>query len=157
MPLQRQGIKLTTDLHVSDKVRVDVSQMKQVLFNIFRNARDAMPKGGELRVSTGRGTIRSKESDLRARDGTIDSKESDLRASTPTSYETVYVEVEDTGRGIESQYLERIFDPFFTMHREGSGLGLAISRKIVENHGGTIEVESEPGKGTRFAVVLPTV
>ncbi len=66
------------------------------------------------------------------------------------------VEVADTGRGIATEYLERIFDPFFSMHREGTGLGLAISRKIVENHGGRIEVNSKPGKGTKFGIVLPT-
>ncbi len=143
MPLRRQGIRLVTDLRASARVRVDVSQMKQVLFNILRNARDAMPGGGELRVSTRNGTIRSKEPDL--------------RAARPSDNGHVRVEVEDTGRGIAKEYLERIFDPFFSMHREGSGLGLAISRKIVESHGGRIEVRSRPGKGTRFAVVLPTV
>jgi signal transduction histidine kinase len=143
MPLRRQGIRLVVDLSASARVRVDVSQMKQVLFNILRNARDAMPGGGELRVSTRNGTIRSKEPDL--------------RATRLSGNGHVRVEVEDTGRGIAEEYLERIFDPFFSMHREGSGLGLAISRKIVENHGGRIEVRSRPGKGTRFAVVLPTV
>jgi len=119
-----------TSLNTSAKVRVDVSQTKQVLFNIVRNACDAMPGGGELRVSTAR---------LPADDG------------------HVRVVVEDTGRGIPEEYLERIFDPFFSMNREGTGLGLAISRKIVENHGGRIEVESQPGKGTKFGVLLPAV
>jgi PAS domain S-box-containing protein len=143
MPLRRRGIRLVTDLRASARVRVDVSQMKQVLFNIVRNARDAMPGGGELRVRTRNGTARSKGPDL--------------RATRPSGNGHVRVEVEDTGRGIAREYLERIFDPFFSMGREGSGLGLAISRKIVENHGGTIEVASEPGKGTSFAIALPTV
>ena len=69
----------------------------------------------------------------------------------------VRVEVEDTGRGIAAGDLERIFDPFFSTHHEGTGLGLAISRKIVESHGGRIEVKSTPGKGTKFTVVLPAV
>jgi len=109
---------------------VDISQIQQVLFNIIRNACEAMPKGGELRVSTTR---------LAGDNG------------------RVRVEVEDTGRGIPKEHLQRIFDPFFSMQREGTGLGLAISRKIVENHGGRIEVKSKPGKGTRFAIVLPAV
>jgi two-component system sensor histidine kinase AtoS len=67
------------------------------------------------------------------------------------------VEVEDTGRGIAEEHLERIFDPFFSLNREGTGLGLAISRKIIENHGGRIEVKSKPGKGTKFGIILPTV
>jgi PAS domain S-box-containing protein len=129
MPLRRQKIRLSTDFDESTaRVRVDVSQMQQVLFNIVRNACEAMPKGGELCVSTAH---------LAADNG------------------HVRVEVEDTGRGIADEYLERIFDPFFSMHREGTGLGLAISRKIVENHGGRLEVKSRLGKGTRFAIVLP--
>jgi PAS domain S-box-containing protein len=129
MPLRRLDIRLSTDFdEPSAKVRVDVSQIQQVLFNIVRNACEAMPDGGELRVST----------------------------SCPAGDNGhVRVEVEDTGRGIAKEYLERIFDPFFSMHREGTGLGLAISRKIVENHGGRIEVKSKLGKGTKFAIVLP--
>ncbi len=130
MPLRRQGIRLVTDLNTPARVRVDVSQMKQVLFNIVRNACDAMPGGGELRVSTAK-----------------------LRAGT----RQVRVEVEDTGRGIAEEFLDRIFDPFFSMYHEGTGLGLAISRKIVETHGGRIDVKSKPGKGTKFGIVLPVV
>ncbi len=131
MPLRRQGVRLSTHLDESPAtVSVDISQIQQVLFNIIRNACAAMPKGGELRVSTAR---------LAGDNG------------------HVRVEVEDTGRGIPKEYLQRIFDPFFSMQREGTGLGLAISRKIVENHGGRIEVKSKPGKGTRFAIVLPAV
>ena len=131
MPLRRQGIQMSTEFDESTaRVNVDVPQIQQVLFNIVRNACEAMPDGGKLRVSTSR---------LAADNG------------------HVRVEVEDTGPGIAKGYLERIFDPFFSMHREGTGLGLAISRKIVENHGGRIEVKSKVGKGTKFAVVLPAV
>ncbi len=131
MKLRHRGIRLLTNLDESPAgVMVDVSQIQQVLFNIIRNACDAMPEGGELRVSTTR---------------------------TAEGNGHVRVEVADTGRGIAAEYLERIFDPFFSMHREGTGLGLAISRKIVENHGGRIEVKSKPGKGTKFGIVLPTV
>jgi len=131
MPLRRQGIRLLTSLSKPPaRVRVDVSRMKQVLFNIVRNACEAMPEGGELRVSTTR---------------------------LAPGKRHVRVDVEDTGRGIAKDYLERIFDPFFSMHREGTGLGLAISRKIIESHGGRIEVSSEPGKGAKFGVVLPSV
>jgi two-component system sensor histidine kinase AtoS len=134
MPLRRLGIRLQTELSKTPaKVKVDASQVKQVFFNIVRNACEAMPKGGELRVSTSR------------RDG------------TGNGHAQVCVEVEDTGRGIAEEFLERIFDPFFSLNREGTGLGLAISRKIIENHGGRIEVKSKPGKGTKFGIVLPTV
>ena len=130
-PLRRQGIRLTTSLNKSSvKVRVDVSQMKQVFFNIIRNACEAMPQGGELRVST-------------------------TRQKAAAGRGLVRVAVADTGPGIAHEYLERIFEPFFTLHHEGTGLGLAISRKIVENHGGRIEVKSQPGTGTEFGIVLP--
>ncbi len=131
MTLRRQGIRLRTSYNKSRvPVKMDVSQMKQVFFNIVRNACDAMPEGGELRVST---------------------------AHQPAGNGHVRVAVEDTGIGIAGEYLGRIFDPFFSMHHEGTGLGLAISKKIVERHGGKIDVQSKLGEGTSFAVVLPTV
>jgi two-component system sensor histidine kinase AtoS len=131
MPLRRQNILLSTNFGESTtKVKMDVAQIQQVLLNIIRNACEAMPKGGELRVST---------------------------SCLAADKEHVRVEVEDTGGGIAKEHHERIFDPFFSMHREGTGLGLAISRKIVENHGGRIVVKSELGKGTQFAIVLPAV
>lgn len=131
MPLRRQGIRLLTDFNRRPaSVKVDVLRIKQVLFNVVRNACDAMRDGGELRVST---------TQPAARNG------------------CVYVEVEDTGRGIAEQYLERIFAPFFSMHSDGTGLGLSISREIIEHYGGKIEVKSELGKGTRIRMILPTV
>jgi signal transduction histidine kinase len=71
--------------------------------------------------------------------------------------ENVWVEVEDTGKGIQPEHIERIFDPFFTTKPVGSGtgLGLSLSYGIVQQHGGRIEVTSEPGKGSVFRVVLP--
>ena len=133
MPLRRQGIRLLTNLNKSPaKVRMDVSQIKQVIFNMVRNACEAMPEGGELRIHTSRSGAGHGNGHVR-------------------------VEVEDTGRGIAEEHLERIFDPFFSLNREGTGLGLAISRKIIENHGGRIEVKSKPGKGTKFGIILPTV
>jgi signal transduction histidine kinase len=131
MLLRRQGIRLLISLDKSPaNVSVDASQMKQVFFNIVRNACEAMSEGGELRVTTSR-----------------------LRAGSGKGH--VRVEVEDTGRGIAEEHLERIFDPFFSVRRGGTGLGLAISRKIVESYGGRIEAKSQLGKGTTFGVVLP--
>ncbi|MHC4662697.1 MAG: two-component system sensor histidine kinase NtrB [Planctomycetota bacterium] len=131
MTLRRQGIRLQTNYNEPRiTVKMDASQMKQVFFNIVRNACDAMPKGGELRVST---------------------------AHVPASNGHVRVAVEDTGSGIAEEHLDRIFDPFFSTHHEGMGLGLAISQKIVERHGGEIDVKSKSGKGAKFAVILPIV
>jgi PAS domain S-box-containing protein len=134
MPLRRQGIRLMNDLKTVARVRVNVPQVEQVFYNIVRNACDAMPGGGELRVGT-----------------TLD------HGPGACGNGHVRVEVADTGRGIAEENLERIFDPFFSMRPGGTGLGLAISRKIIESHGGRIEVESDQEKGTKFAVVLPTV
>jgi len=62
---------------------------------------------------------------------------------------------DDTGAGISDEWVGRIFDPFFTTKKEGTGLGLAITYRILENHGGTIRVTSQPGRGTTFVVALP--
>lgn len=104
------------------------AQLNQVWMNLLVNAAQAIgPNTGEVEIST--------------------------RADA----ESVYVTVKDNGKGIDPQDLGRIFDPFFTTKPvgEGTGLGLSISFGIVERHGGRIEVESKPGKGTRFTVVLP--
>ena len=131
--LRHQNIRLMTSFQKSRaKVSVDVSQMKQVFFNIVRNACEAMSEGGELRVTTRASKANPGNGHIR-------------------------VDVEDTGRGIAEEHLKRIFDPFFSLQRGGTGLGLTISRKIVENHGGRIEVISKPGKGTTLGVVLPTL
>ena len=164
MPLRRQGIRLVTDLNAPARVRVNVSQMKQVLFNIVRNACDAMPGGGELRVSTTTLSDNGNQQGCAGYSGSEVLTTHPSKPSCPSLFKTsspgkgrVRVEVEDTGRGIPGEYLTRIFDPFFSLHPRGTGLGLAISRKIVESHGGRIEVKSRPGEGTKFGIVLPAV
>jgi two-component system NtrC family sensor kinase len=111
------------------EVVVDPSLMQQVFMNLIINAAEAMPDGGQLRVTT-----------------RVDPAE-----------KMVEVEFSDTGHGIAQADMERIFDPFFTTKAvgHGTGLGLAISFGIVKEHRGTISVESEPGKGTTFSVRLP--
>jgi signal transduction histidine kinase len=69
----------------------------------------------------------------------------------------VRVEVKDTGVGIPRSYLKKIFDPFFTTKSEGTGLGLSITLKILENHGATIDVLSEEGKGSIFTIHFPNI
>lgn len=114
------------------RVALDTDEIKQVLVNLMNNAFHAMPSGGDLtlRCSAGRGA-----------DGR----------------EQVRVSISDTGQGISEEHQEKIFDPFFTTRPEGegTGLGLSISYMIVQNHGGTIEVESRMGAGTTFRIVLP--
>ncbi|MFW6180166.1 MAG: PAS domain S-box protein [Spirochaetota bacterium] len=124
-------------------VEADRSQMEQVLMNLLINAGQSMPGGGEIRVETG--------------NLTLDRVEAAGCRLEPGRY--VLVSVADTGCGMDEETRERIFEPFFTPgeRTEGSGLGLASAYGIVRNHGGCIEVHSEPGRGTLFRVLLPAV
>jgi signal transduction histidine kinase len=78
-----------------------------------------------------------------------------VRASAFAAESAVVLTVEDDGPGVAAEHLGRLFEPFFTTKLAGTGLGLAISKSLVEQHGGRIEVSSEPGRGTTFLVVLP--
>jgi len=109
----------------SPMIEVDPDQIRQVLLNIFRNALEAMPKGGKLTVSS----------------------------SLSADYYTI--SIADTGIGIEKKNLEKLFTAFFTTKSSGSGLGLAISSRIIKSHGGTIGLSSKKGEGTVFHVTLP--
>jgi two-component system NtrC family sensor kinase len=105
----------------------DENQLQQVLLNLSLNACEAMPEGGTLTISTS------------AQNG------------------KVFVRVADTGCGISEEHLDDIFEPFFTTKPvgKGTGLGLSVSYGIVQQHGGTLEVESQEGKGTTLTIVLP--
>jgi len=107
-------------------VLLDVPLMKQAVLNVLQNALHSMPKGGRLEVIT-----------------TWDGKD------------WVTVEIRDTGIGIPPDVLKEMFNPFFTTRPDGTGLGLAITRKIVNDHGGRIQVESQVGMGTAFRFTLP--
>jgi len=127
---QFQKIGVTCVLNLAEDLpamRGNAGKLQQVFLNLFINARDAMPAGGDL-------TVRSW-----AENG------------------FVHVEVEDTGQGIPAEYLRRIYDPFFSTKgpKKGTGLGLSISYGIVQEHNGIIEVESTPGKGTKFRLEFP--
>ena len=112
-------------------ISADPQQLEQVLVNLFLNAIDAMPNGGNLTV----------EARLKEVDG-------DARA--------VAITVIDDGNGIDESDLGKIFQPFFSAKKgKGIGLGLSICNRIIENHGGKISVESKPGKGTSFRIHLP--
>ena len=121
--------KLEPDL---PRIQADSPQLEQVLVNLYLNAIDAMPDGGKLIV----------EARIVQPDG-----------GTPMAVITVA----DTGFGIAETDLPKIFQPFFTAKkRRGMGLGLPICQRIVKNHGGRMEVESEPGKGTSLKIYLPS-
>ena len=132
---QADEVKLETRLSADlPQVRVDPEQLKQVFLNLAINGIQAMDGEGRLRVVT------------RQRHG------------SKRGQEASFVEVifKDQGKGIAPETLKDIFIPFFTTKEGGTGLGLPICQRIVENHGGTIEVRSHPGKGSTFSVVLPT-
>jgi two-component system cell cycle sensor histidine kinase/response regulator CckA len=120
----------------------DATQLRQVLLNLCINARDAMPEGGTIRISTEEVEIGS----------AVKSRQGDVN---PGAY--VRICVADTGTGIPQGILEKIFDPFFTTKSagKGTGLGLVTVAEIVESHGGFLCVESELGVGTTFQVHLP--
>lgn len=106
----------------------DPNQIKQVFVNIINNAIHAMPEGGKLYIKTS------------------------------ASHDDITIVFKDTGVGIPADVLPRIFEPFFTTKREkGTGLGLSISYRIIQDHGGRINVESNEGKGTAFTITLPVI
>jgi PAS domain S-box-containing protein len=113
------------DSHLPETM-ADPMQLQQVFLNLMFNAIEAMPDGGSLAIKT----------------------------SYDNTQDSVQIAIADTGKGIEQTLLDEIFQPFFTTKRKGSGLGLAITRRLVEQHGGTLYVESTPNKGTVFIVSL---
>jgi two-component system NtrC family sensor kinase len=121
-------IDVKTEFGKIPPVRCHASQINQVLMNILTNATQAIPDKGTIWIQT---------------------KEAD--------HNYVQVSIRDSGQGINQQNLEKIFDPFFTTKPigQGTGLGLSISYGIVKKHGGDIDVNSEPGKGTEFIITLP--
>ena len=111
-------------------IKADRDQIKQVLLNVIQNAIDALSGSGTLHI-------------------TVNEK---LRDHSPG----ILIEVRDDGKGIDGQYLSRVFEPFFTTgKRHGTGLGLAICRNIIEGHGGEIQMTSQPGAGTVVSIWLP--
>lgn len=124
-----KNIRIRLDVEEGLMTRGNHSLLSQALLNLFDNAKDAMPNGGELMIEA-------------KRDGG-----------------QVTVSVTDTGTGMEQEVLEKIFDPFFTMKEvgKGTGLGLSTTHGIVEDHKGMIRVFSKPGEGTTFKILLPAI
>ncbi|MFA6055067.1 MAG: response regulator [Thermodesulfovibrionales bacterium] len=141
------GEDIELSIILADKdliIMADANQIEQVLMNLFANARDAMPEGGKLTISTGFMKIDDK-----------------FIAAHAYGSDGLYalISVEDTGHGIDRGTKERIFEPFFTTKEvgKGTGLGLAMVYGIIKQHDGYINVYSEPGKGTTFKIYLPLI
>jgi signal transduction histidine kinase len=140
-----EDIELTTVLEPGlAPVMADPSQMHQVLMNLVINSRDAMPKGGRLRIETANVVVDARAAAAHAE-------------ASPGRHVTM--SVADTGAGIDRETLGHIFEPFFTTKGkgEGTGLGLSMVYGIVTQSGGWISTVSEPGLGTTFTVYLPQV
>jgi len=128
--LETQRITVTRFCSPTLAAYADRDQIKQVLLNLCHNSLDAMPAGGDLRISAGQ--------------------------AAHAGNAGVFIEVADTGSGISQKHLAQVFQPFFTTgKRHGTGLGLAICRNIAEAHGGDMTLASEPGKGTMARLWLP--
>jgi signal transduction histidine kinase len=139
-----EDIELVMALGVVDPVRVDASQLEQVLLNLALNARDAMPSGGKLRLVTETVTVDEAWA---------------LRYPSMTPGRYVQLTVSDTGVGMSPEIRAHIFEPFFTTKPpgKGTGLGLATVYGIITQSEGFIGVDSDVSRGTSFAIYLPTV
>ena len=126
--LRRQNVALELDLTEGPlEAQIDGSKIRQVLLNLIQNAAEAMENGGTVTI----------------------------RASGFPEGGGIVLAVQDDGPGIPPDQLKRVFEPFFSTKFSGTGLGLAIARSLVEQHGGTLQVDSEVGKGTNFYLILP--
>ncbi|GAB4388838.1 sensor histidine kinase [Albidovulum sp.] len=128
--LTRSHVEMVLDLDAGATVAINRTELQQVMVNLIVNAVQAMPEGGTLTIRT--------------------------RREADGAGARVRITVEDTGIGMAEEVAARIFDPFFTTKRgEGTGLGLSISRNLIARAGGTIEIASRVGEGTRFDILLP--
>lgn len=134
-------------------VLADPAQLKAVVWNLWNNAREAISEHGEGGCLSAR--VRRESGDAAQVQKAMDRKAgSGGTASEPGAVDFAVLEIEDTGAGLSPEVREMIFEPFFTTKRDGTGLGLATVQRLVEQHGGSIQVSSQPGDGTCFRVRL---
>ncbi|HTY38577.1 MAG TPA: HAMP domain-containing sensor histidine kinase, partial [Bacteroidota bacterium] len=124
--LSKNNVQLVRQTEFKGMVKMDQDKMVRVFYNLASNARDAMPQGGSLTVSTA------------------------------PSNGFVKIEFRDSGTGMPEEVRKRIFEPFMTYGKKhGTGLGMAIVKKVIDDHQGKIEIDSEMGKGTTIRILLP--
>ena len=121
-----QGVEIALDMSEELFVEGDRRQLQQVFWNLFLNGAQSMPGGGKLEITSRRGVDSMAE-----------------------------ITVADSGEGVATDDMERLFDPFFSTKESGTGLGLALVHRVIESHGGTIAVHSRRGKGSIFTIRLP--
>jgi two-component system NtrC family sensor kinase len=130
-PMSADNVRITTALDATiPGLLGDANALQQVVLNLLTNAREAMPAGGEVRIATG-----------------VD----------PERPGRLRLVVADTGPGIPAADLPHLFEPFYTTKPSGTGLGLAVSYGIVQDHQGTIDVDSTPGHGATFVLSFPAL
>ena len=175
------GIELRVDIKPGHWIECDADQMMQMLWNLCLNAIQSMSEGGELKLSVSsweRGATQEESASFRkgttqgsvsktAGGGSEDSDSPESSVSDVSSGPTngvaqgrgestwLEIEVSDTGCGISEEVLDKIFEPFFTTKQRGTGLGLSTAHRIVENHGGELQLDSQLGEGTVFRIRLP--
>ncbi len=135
-----RGSNVKCEFHFAPDLRpvnIDADQISQVIQNIIINADQAMPDGGMITIDCANYMQETPDHTL-----------------LPTG-PYIRITITDQGRGIPAEILDQIFDPYFTTKKSGSGLGLAITHSIIRKHGGHIEIESPPGRGTRVTIFLP--
>lgn len=124
----KKNVKLTAELGASSpRVHADEALLRHVLISLMTNALDAMPRGGKLIVT-----------------GRVEQNGSGVEVS-----------IKDTGSGIPKEQIEKVFKPFYTTKPKGMGVGLSLAKRVIERHGGTLRLESEPGEGTTVFLFLP--
>jgi PAS domain S-box-containing protein len=146
----KEGVLVRREYHPTPPVSLDQGQMKQVFVNILMNALQAVSADGTIGISCGPSTLFTKSCHY------PNGKTAETNLTLQVNLAPyAWVKISDNGSGIPEEFLGKIFYPFFTTKERGSGIGLAIAQKIIDSHRGSIDVESEAGKGTTFTIKLP--
>jgi two-component system sensor histidine kinase PilS (NtrC family) len=152
------GVQIAVEVPEGLGVRADPAQLRQVLWNLALNACQAMPAGGRITLAAAPLAAPAPQ-DAPGAGRNPREEPGRARPAQPVAGEAkrnlVELSIRDEGVGIAPEQLERVFDPFFTTRPDGTGLGLATVHRIIQEHGGSIRVESQVGKGTTFRIRLP--
>jgi signal transduction histidine kinase len=150
------GVSVEVEVEPGIAVAGDAGQLKQVLWNLWLNGAQSMSeKGGELALSIDWWIGELPQAPGASLRNEAKGERAGGEFATAGVRRWVQISVRDTGTGMPAEVQERMFEPFYTTKHEGTGLGLATVFRIVESHGGMLQVESEVGSGTAFRILLP--